>query len=162
MKVLPTLEGGLRVELEDEQDWSIFQELLDDARGRREDWLAKRLGVLMEEEDWETYVIPDLAAHFGEQVGEVAQALADAKKEADGYAGELFIARKQGEAWYGVLNQARLALEGEWKFGGMDEAEGLDWESEEPAKVAALMRSQLYLLLQSQLMEFVLDSGGGE
>jgi len=160
MKVLPTMEGGLRVDLAEEADWAVFQMLLDDARGKSKDWLAKRLGVLMEDDDWDEYVVPDLAEFFGEQAALVNQALQDAEKKADGLNGELYISREDGQAWYSILNQARLALEGQWKLA---EVEGLESEEGEAVlladqqRLSALMRSRLYLLLQTRLLEFVLD-----
>lgn len=160
MKVLPTMEGGLRVDLAEEGDWAIFRILLDDARGKSEDWLAKRLGVLMEEDDWEEYVVPDLADFFGEQIGVVSKALEDAEKKADGLAGELYIARDEGQAWYSVLNQARLALEGQWKLAEIEKQAEEGSEEvllKDEQRLTALMRSRLYLLLQTRLLEFVLD-----
>ena len=160
MKVLPTMEGGLRVDLEEAGDWEIFQILLRDARGQSEGWLARRLGVLMDEEDWEEYVVPDLANYFDDQVTLVRRALEDAKKKAEGQNGELFIGRDEGQAWYAVLNQARLALEGQWKLAELERLEEDDDEEallKDKQRLSALMRSRLYLLLQTRLLEFVLD-----
>lgn len=160
MKVLPTMEGGLRVDLEEEADWALFQILVDDARGKSEGWLARRLGVLMEEEDWEEYVVPDLAKHFTEQIDLVNRAVGDAKSKADGPEGELYILRDEGDAWYAVLNQARLALEGQWKLAEIEHLEDFEENSAlsgDQQRLSALMRSRLYLLLQTRLLEFVLQ-----
>lgn len=154
------MEGGLRVDLAEEADWAVFQMLLEDARGQSKDWLAKRLGVLMEDDDWDEYVVPDLAEFFGEQAALVNKALQEAKEEADGLEGKLFISREEGQAWYSILNQARLALEGRWKLAEAEAIQGDEAEESlltDPQRFSALMRSRLYLLLQTRLLEFVLE-----
>ena len=116
MKILPTLEGGLRIDIEEDEDWEIFEILLIDARGRSPDWLAKRLGVLMEEEDGEEYVVPELTSHFSSQAEVVKGALTRARQKAKNGKGELFIERSDGEIWYGLVNRHGWHSRGNGKF----------------------------------------------
>ena len=63
MNIIPTLEGGLRVDLQEPADWLLLRHLIDDACDRSVS-LADELGdkVTAEEvsEDWREFVVPDL------------------------------------------------------------------------------------------------------
>ena len=69
MNIIPTLEGGLRVDLEEATDWLLLRHLIDDAC-HRDMSLAEELGSEIAErqlkEDWLDYVVPDLKEEFAD------------------------------------------------------------------------------------------------
>lgn len=154
MKVMPTLEGGLRIDAEDAGDWILLGMIPEDAGSSD---LAKRLGGLVTEdevaEDWREYVVPDLADGFTRDVELVSARIVGAKIEANGGAGPLWITRDDGDAWYSTLNQARLELEHQFGFGPSEE---IDPEELEAEKRSAFMRSQFYCAIQGLLLEHVM------
>lgn len=159
MNFVPLEEGGLRVELESERDWRSFELLFLDAQGRGQDWLAKRFGVLVDEEDWDEFVVPDLSAHFSQQIETTRQTLAQAFEAAEDGCGEFVISVESGETWYGVMNQARLALEGRWKLSQLAAGKELDRpENVDPERLAAFLRSELYGRMQERVFVFTFGS----
>lgn len=156
MKILPTLEGGLRIEAEEPGDWLLLQGIPHDAVSWDEK-LARRLGQLITDEataaDWNDYVIPDLDAGFSAEVLHVSTAITAARCEAGGGPGAVWITREDGFQWYSTLNQARLALEERFHFGTRDT---IDPASLAPVPRAALLRSHLYCAVQGLLLDHVL------
>lgn len=156
MKILPTLEGGLRIDAEERTDWHLLATIADDAvdRGTR---LADQLGGLItaEEiaEDWREYIIPDLDAAFQSDIARIASAIQHAHDASNGEAGLLWIEREEGPVWYSVLNQARLAIEERHHFGP---SERVDPAGLSAQRRAAFYRSQFYCALQSLLLDHVL------
>ena len=150
--------GGLIVQLESERDWKALDALFLDAQGKGGDWLAKRFGVLVDEADWDEFVVPELSNHFTEQIELARQTVEDARRHIteDGV-GTFRITREAGEAWYGVFNQARLALEGRWKLSRL--AAGKELENPEdvaPERLAAFLRSELYGRIQEHVFAYTL------
>lgn len=157
---MPTLEGGLRVEINSAMDWLILEHIPSDALDEDGERLPERLGALMDEEsDWEELVIPELRLLFSGQVGKVAEAIRNAQSGveigAEEATGEMFILKEDAEEWYGALNQARLGLEGRYHFGEMEGIVGVDGFPDD--KHYAFVRSQFYGALQSVLLDYVLD-----
>ena len=162
MKVMPTLEGGLRIDVETATDWLVLEQIAPDALQGGVEKLPDRLSALMDEESgWDEVVIPELREFFSGQLRKVAETVFRAQgkvapEEKDWDAeGRLFIEREDGAEWYGALNQARLALERRYKFGPTQEVTSV--ESFPAAKRSAFIRSQFYCALQSVLLEHVLD-----
>lgn len=160
MKVMPTLEGGLRIAVETATDWLVLEQIAADALQGGEEKLPSRLSALMDEEsEWEEIVIPELKDFFSGQLHKVADTVHQAQKDADPAAeppeGKVFIVREDGQQWYGALNQARLALESRYKFGPTQEVSEVN--SFPVAKRSAFIRSQFYCALQSVLLEHVLE-----
>lgn len=114
--------------------------------------LAESLAGLMDEEsDWEELVVPDLEQSFSSQCRFV-QASIDAARERDEKA--LFIKPRDAEKWYGAVNQARLSLQARYKLHELDDPEGA------PAELrSAHFRDRFYLMLQSLLLEYVMEDG---
>jgi hypothetical protein len=156
MTIIPTLEGGLRIDTEEEMDWRVFRILILDAMGKGTD-LASRLGDLISEdagaEDWKEYVVPDLREAFHDEINQVATAIESASFQANEGAGPLWITPADGYAWYSTLNQARLALEELHHFGA-NESISLDENSQD--RHTAFLRSRFYCAIQSLLLEHVL------
>ncbi len=164
MKPMPTIEGGLRLEMETPLDWVMLEQIAVDALGDSGGKLAERLGALMDEEsDWEEVVIPELRVFFSEQLGVVTRALALAQTElakgADDEegAGTVFIVREEAESWYGALNQARLGLESRFRFGSSDEMslDGIGEFSKD--KLRAFLRMRFYASLQGLLLDYGME-----
>jgi len=111
MTIAPTVSGGLKLIPEEEQDWMVLLEIAHDGDGD----LAQHFAGLMDEDSmWEDIVVPELESEFSAQRKTVLKAVMEAReKESDG----LIIERKDAEEWYGALNQARLAMEGKYRFG---------------------------------------------
>lgn len=151
MKIGPTLEGGLRIDVETPLDWMVLRCIPYDARGKSGS-LADKLGALMagdpQAEDWREFVVPDLRDEFDGQLSAVENALSTAGDGED--PGELFIRKDEAERWYGALNQARLALEERYGFAEKEPA------AMAPGERSAWFRSQFYLHVQSVLLEHVM------
>lgn len=160
MKVMPTMEGGLRLEIESASDWVMLKQIPQDATEKLETSLPEILGDLMDDEsEWGDLVLPDLQLIFSAQLAQVASAVTEAeglaRDQGNGDEGELFIPRQEAEEWYGALNQARLALESRYQFGPTDEID--DLSTYPPAKRTAFIRSQFYCTLQSILLDYAID-----
>ena len=156
MKILPTLEGGLRIDTEDAGDWQLLQGITNDAVSCDES-LAHRLGNLITDPDvapdWREYIVPDLEEGFSADVQHVTTAIASAQLESAGGPGPLWITRDDGFHWYSALNQARLAIEERFHFGP---SESIHPASLPPRQRSAFLRSQFYCAVQSLLLEHVL------
>jgi hypothetical protein len=160
MRLMPTLEGGMRIEIETPTDWLVLEQIAPDALDGGNDRLPQRLGALMDEQsDWEEVVIPELKSFFSGQISCVVEGVKRGqegvelgKEEASG---EVFITKEDAENWYGALNQARLALEARYKFGESEEIE--DLEDFDDDKRSAFVRNRFYNALQGVLLEYVID-----
>ncbi len=156
MKIMQTLEGGLRLDAEEASDWQLLQGITNDAVSCDEN-LAHRLGKLITEEDvaadWREYIVPDLQEGFSTDVLHVTTAIASAQLEAGGGPGSLWITPSDAIQWYSALNQARLAIEERYHFGP---SENIRPASLPPVYRPPFMRSQFYCAVQSMLLEFVM------
>jgi hypothetical protein len=156
MNILPTLEGGLRIDVENDGDWQILSAITNDAISCDEH-LAERLGRMITDADvapdWREYVVPDLEAGFNGDVQHVSNAIASARYECGGGAGPLWIAPDDGLRWYSALNQARLALEETYHFGP---SETIHLAGLPVAHRSAFIRSQFYCAVQSLLLDHVM------
>ena len=184
MRIEPTEEQGLRLILTEEREWELFELLVVDAEGRGEGWLAKRLGVLMDDEEWDELVAPGLTEQFQDDLKKVRDCLRvafdkslqelakkkveqpeegslelpfeeeDEKKEC----GEVLISKEESGTWYSVLNQARLALEGKWKLASLEDEEDFgSLEAIETERLAAYLRNRFYTRIQAILLDFSMD-----
>jgi hypothetical protein len=157
MKVMPTLEGGLRIDTEDESEWELLRSILADANGCHED-LASRLGGMISEEagaeDWKEYIVPDLREGFQDELAQVGAAIESAIYQAEGGAGPIWITRDDVFQWYSALNQARLAIEEHFHFGPTDST---DPKKLTPEGRAAFIRSKFYCAIQGLLLEYVME-----
>ena len=162
MKLMPTIEGGLRIEIETPTDWLVLEQIAHDALDGGDDRLPQRLGALMDEQsDWEEVVIPELKSFFNGQISCVTAGVqrgqADVELGKEEASGEVFITKEEADDWYGALNQARLALEARFKFGESEEIEDLkDLEDFSDAKRSAFVRNHFYNALQGVLLEYIL------
>jgi hypothetical protein len=151
MKVGPTLQGGLRIDVETPLDWMVLRCISYDARGGGID-LADRVASPMDQDaafgDWQEFVLPDLRDSFNSQLDTIEGALALAGTGEE--PAEIHISREDAELWYGGLNQARLALEERYGF-STENPEGMT-----PGKRSAWFRSQFYLHVQSVLLDHVM------
>ena len=156
MKILPTLEGGLRFDAEDAGDWAFLQAIIHDASHRGSD-LARDLAELLHDDegadDWQEYVVPDLSDEFQNQISFIAGAIESAMEKSNGGPGSLWITRESGLLWYGALNQARLSIESRHQFGT---SEDVDVAALLPEDRSAFLRSQFYLAVQGLLLEHVM------
>lgn len=156
MTVLPTLEGGLRIDADDPSDWELLRAIIADANGCKTD-LASRLGGLISEEagseDWEELIVPDLREGFQDELAEIGALIESAIFQSENGPGPIWITRNDAYPWYSALNQARLALEEIYHFG----PEGnVDPEVMSPVQLAAYIRSGFYSEIQSLLLRHVL------
>lgn len=152
MKAAPTLDGRLRIDLENEIDVAVMASVVGDA-GPTTATLAEAVSGGMDAEvaeDWDEFVVPDLRESFNNQVACVAKALAGVEPGST-----VFVPRDEAEQWYGALNQARLALESRYQFGD-DELEKMD-----PERRTARIRSHFYQVLQGLLLDFLMRGPSG-
>ena len=152
MKLQIPPEGGLRIIAEEAHDWEVLRGLPRDATLPSRD-LAERLGELLGPEaggeDWREYVVPDLHAHFSAEIETVSAAIHRAAALAGNGGGHLEIQPNEATTWYGVLNQARLALEEIHRFGP---EEHFHPQSLTTTARSAYLRSRFYQSLQSVLL----------
>ncbi|MBC8126481.1 MAG: hypothetical protein H8M99_04955, partial [Gloeobacteraceae cyanobacterium ES-bin-144] len=117
---MQTLEGGLRIDVEDASDWDLLFAITNDAVSCDEN-LAKRLGKFITDpevaQDWRDYIVPELDENFSSDVLHVISAIASAHLDAGGGQGHLWITPEDAFRWYSALNQSRLALEERFHFG---------------------------------------------
>ena len=153
---MQTLEGGLRLDTEDDSDWQLLVGITNDAVSCDEN-LAKRLGRLITDEDvaadWQDYVVPDLEDGFNSDVQHVTNVITTARYESGGGPGPLWITREDALKWYSALNQARLALEEKYRFGP---SEVINFVKLPSIHRKAFIRSQFYCAVQSLLLEHVM------
>ena len=156
MTVMPTLEGGLRLDAEDASDWELLRSIVVDANCCKTD-LASRLGGLMSEEaggeDWEELVVPDLREGFQDELAEIGALIESAVFASASGPGPIWITPGEAFPWYSSLNQARLALEEIYHFGPEDKADPLNMT---PVQRAAFIRSGFYSDIQSLLLRHVM------
>ncbi len=147
MKVAPTLDKRLRIDVESDVDRLVLQAIVVDARATG-GGLADHLGGGMPRElagDWEELVLPELGDGFDRQLEVVGRAVAALDGE-----GEIYITVNDAEFWYGALNQARLALEERHHLSEVDE------ELMPPPLRSAWYRSQFYLMVQGMLLDYLM------
>ena len=116
-------------------------------------YLAESLADLMDEDsEWGEYVVPDLEEGFRNQTRFVDATIKRARQSGEP---AIFIPPAEAERWYGALNQVRLSLQASYDVEELDEAGDLnDWE---PELKSAYFRNRFYLLLQSMLLEFIMN-----
>jgi len=157
VNVGPTLDGGLRIDADDAADWAVLRCIALDARGLPVD-LATRLGRLIRDEpepgDWEEFVVPELRAQFDGQLELIGRAIESALGDDPEEGGSILIGPADAEAWYGALNQARLALEAMHHLGGSAAGEP---DRSDAERRSAFFRSQFYFAIQELLLQFVMD-----
>jgi len=151
MKILPTLEGGLCILPESEIDWDELQLICSD--DDRPTYLAESLADLMDgDSEWGEYVVPDLEENFRNQTRFVDAAIKQARQNNEP---AIFIPPAEAERWYGAINQVRLSLQASYDVEDLGESGDLnDWE---PELRSAYFRNRFYLLLQSMLLEFIMN-----
>ncbi len=151
MKILPTLEGGLCIIPESEIDWDELQLICSD--DDRPTYLAESLADLMDEDsEWGEYVVPDLEEGFRNQTQFVDATIKRARQNKEP---AIFIPPAEAELWYGAINQVRLSLQASYDVEELDEAGDVD-EMESELK-SAYFRNRFYLLMQSMLLEFIMN-----
>ena len=148
---MPTLEGGLCILPESEIDWDELQLICSD--DDRPTYLAESLADLMDgDSEWGEYVVPDLEENFRNQTRFVDAAIKQARQNNEP---AIFIPPAEAERWYGAINQVRLSLQASYDVEDLDESVDLnDWE---PELRSAYFRNRFYLLLQSMLLEFIMN-----
>lgn len=147
MKAAPTLDGRIRIDIEDALDLAVLRAIVADAHSRDDD-LASHLAAGIDPdlaEDWDDYVLPELRGSFNAQLETIVGALGKVTP------GEtFFIGHDDAEAWFGGLNQARLALEGRYH---LSENKGI---GEDDEVKSAGIRSHFYQMLQGMLLHFLM------
>lgn len=152
MKILPTLDGGLCIIPESEIDWQELELICSDED--RPTHLAASLADLMDQEsEWNEYVVPDLEEDFRGQVKAVAGTIEKART-CDEPA--VFISPTDAEQWYGAINQVRLSMHARYDVEELSNSNDLD--DADPVIKSAYYRNRFYLLLQSMLLEYVLET----
>lgn len=156
MKIAPTIEGGLRIDPETNEDWHILRAIALDANGCETD-LADRLGGLVTDgkisEDWQDIVVPDLRESFADDLHYIYAAIEAAAAFQDAGESPIWITREDAFTWYSGLNQARLALEDKYTFGSDPEADPANLI---PIRHEALLRNHFYCALQSFILTHAL------
>jgi hypothetical protein len=148
MKAAPTLDGRIRIDVEDALDLLVLRSIVADAG--RDDDLADELAAAMDSEvrdDWDDYVLPDLRLQFQQQLRTVLDALGEVYP-----GGTLFIDSGHAADWFGALNQARLTLEDRFDLSAFEDEDPPEKEAR-----SAKVRSRFYQMLQGLLLGFILN-----
>ncbi len=152
MKILPTLDGGLCIIPESEIDWQELELICSDED--RPTHLAASLADLMDQDsEWNEYVVPDLEEDFRGQVKAVAGTIEKARTSDEP---AIFISLTDAEQWYGAINQVRLSMHARYDVEELSNSNDLD--DADPVIKSAYYRNRFYLLLQSMLLEYVLET----
>ena len=149
MKVLPTLEGGLRLTIEHPLEWEVLAMVEKDAHGSVSDQLCE---LMDEDAMWEDLIKPDLDETFRAQISTIEKNLRSAKREDDD---EVVIEPEGAEGWYGALNQARLNLERRYKLHKLRDEGDLEVLKEEVR--GAFFRDRFYCHLQTVILDYVME-----
>ncbi len=153
MKIAPTIEGGLRIDPENDIDWHLLRSIMLDANASNQD-LAARLGNLISHEkiseDWQDIVVPDLRESFSDDLHHVYAAIETAFAFPKDNETPIWISPTDAHKWYSALNQARLELEEIYHFGQNPES---DPKNRKPIRHDALLRSRFYCSLQSVILD---------
>ncbi|MDG1356573.1 MAG: DUF2017 family protein [Akkermansiaceae bacterium] len=148
---MPTLDGGLCILPESEIDWQELELICSDED--RPTHLAASLADLMDEDsEWNEYVVPDLEENFRAQAQVVAGTIEKARASDDS---AIFITPAEAERWYGAINQVRLSLHARFDIEELGDSSDINDAS--PELKSAYYRNRFYLLLQSMLLEYILD-----
>jgi len=157
MKIAPTIEGGLRIDPENDIDWHLLRSIMLDANPSNHD-LAERLGKLISNkkiaEDWQDIVVPDLRESFSDDLHHVYAAIETAAAFPKDNETPIWISRSDAHKWYSALNLARLELEEIYHFGPNPET---DPKNHKPVRRDALIRSRFYCGLQSIILDRVMS-----
>jgi hypothetical protein len=147
MTLGPTVGGGLKLIPEEVQDWLVLLEIAADAHQD----LASSFAKLMDEDAmWDEIVVPELETEFGAQKKHVLQVVRKARRSNQE---EIIIDVQDADLWYGALNQARLSLENQYRFGAMNLSSANDIEEREAR--SAYLRNDFYLTLQSLILRYI-------
>jgi len=156
MIVLPTLNGGIKLVIEREEDWENLKSISDDVSEN----FSKRFSLLMDEDSmWDEIVEPELKDQFSSQVKfvkkQVELAYANSVDEFEEELPEISITREEAEVWYGALNQVRLSFEQKFR----KELKALEetGKIEDEEVLQALIRNQFYFGIQSEILQLVMD-----
>lgn len=156
MNIAPTIEGGLRLDPQTNEDWYILRSIAADANSHGID-LANRLGGLITDEkiaeDWQDIVVPDLRESFMDDLNHIQAAIESAAAFPKDGENPIWITREDAFTWYSALNQARLALEEKYHFGQDPESDPANLT---PLRHEALIRSHFYSALQSFILRHAL------
>lgn len=154
MHLIPTLEGGLKIQLDSVEQISLFEHILSDAGGKEETLqLARSLGKKMDDE-WDQFISPELSDRFFQDLKAVK---AEIKKASELSEPEIFITPDTASEWYSSLNQARLSLEEHHDLSQIKAEDEIDPDKLDPELFSALVRDDLYLHIQSMLLEYVMN-----
>lgn len=152
MKAYPIPNGGIHIEMDDNDDWRLIAHLIADARDETYD-LADDISANITAgddlaADWADFVLPDLREQFDFALARVAQTVGQAHAAHNGGPGRVVILQNAAPDWYGVLNRARLALEHRHRFSTLETISTKDL-----ATHGARLRDRLYCALQSLLLD---------
>ncbi len=151
MKLGPTIDGRIKIEIDHSGDFYLLAEMLQDAAGDEQTThLANHVGQHLDDEDWEEFVKPDLVVKFKQDILTVSNILAAAQDEQQK---EFFISSEDAAAWYSTVNQARIFLEGKYELSELDEE--YDPISGDPDLVEPFVKGRFYIQLQSLILEYL-------
>ena len=158
MKLAPTLQGGLRIDADSQEDWMVLDAICADAASLPGAPLYDRLSEKMKKDaDWEEFVAPDIRSQFSDQIAHVSRAISSAAMDED-HVGSIFISKEDAPTWYGAINQARMTLEHHYQLSKLDEFVDLDELGDiGEEKRSAVIRGHFYSTFQCLLLEYVLD-----
>ncbi|WP_411826016.1 hypothetical protein [Luteolibacter sp. AS25] len=153
MKIAPTIEGGLRMDPENKEDWHILRAIILDANSPEYD-LASRMGDLVTDEkvaeDWQDIIVPDLRESFSDDLHYIYASIEAAAAFEDNGETPIWITQEDAPKWYSALNQARLSLEEKYKFGPDPESDPANLT---PLRHEALLRNHFYSALQCCILD---------
>lgn len=160
MTVAPTLDKGLRIDVDSATDWQVLDMICTDATLQNGPSLAESLGGFMEDdEDWSELMTPELGEQFNEQVTHVSKAISSAKKEND-LTGSVSISHDEADIWFGAINQARISLESRFQLSKLEEEfeDGIQADDiKDPALLSAIIRYDFYSRIQNIMLDYILD-----
>lgn len=151
MKIGPTIDKRVKLLLDDDGDFYLLSQLIQDASNSGNiEKLANQVGENVTEDDWEEFVKPDLIAKYKSDIIKVNALLKKAHEEK---AAEIFISQEDFQEWYSTLNQARLHLESTYNLSSLHE--NVSPEEVEQELLEPVVKGNFYTHLQSLILEFL-------
>lgn len=151
MKIGPTIDKRVKLLLDDDGDYYLLSQLIQDASDSGNiEKLANQVGKNVVDEDWEEFVKPDLIAKYKSDVLKVNAILKKAHEEKTE---EIFISQEDFQEWYSTLNQARLHLESSYNLSALNEH--VDPKDVDPDLLEPVIKGNFYTHLQSLILEFL-------
>jgi len=142
---------GIRIDIEYLEDWQCLEMIALDVVLNNKPPSHQFSKHMRPDDDWKEYVMPEIDEKLNSQVlfvnGKIEQEKAQDREEPS-----VTILSADAAAWYGAINQARLALESHYRLSLIQDEE-YQSSSLSGEVIYAAVRNNVYTYIQSQLLD---------